>query len=312
MVLRLLERGHQQRVAVTDMTALVRLDREEHRRQSVVAVAGGLRRHGDEERVGERRLGHDRQIHAGGGHRVAGDESLAELAPDRGRVALAEGFLSDVEAGRVDVVLHVPLLQIHLNRGVAEHVDHLHGEAGAEILAGRKTGHHRHRPRRRDLGERYDRKEKLHPLDPARLDIAEHVAAQRRIERAVDTVVLLFLHREIGAQDLLHRVARRLGDLVVRREGHRLLDVARVPSKVGDLLRRFADRYAALRCYLVKSKGGHFDLLVRAAREAPRSGFPDRRAGAPKPRRQLMRMSNSAKVSERESLTVEATLRRPS
>ena len=46
-------------------------------------------------------------------------------------------------------------------------------------------------------------------------------AADRAVERAVDAVVLLLLHREVGPQDLLERVPRRLRDLVVRREGHR-------------------------------------------------------------------------------------------
>ncbi len=257
VVLRLLQRGHQQRVAVADVAALVGLHRKEHGRQRVVAVARGFRRHGDEKRVGERRLGDDGQIHAGGRHRIAGDEAFTELAADRGRVALAEGFFRDIEPCRVDVVLHVPLLQIHLDGRVTELVDHLHGESGPEVLAGRQPRHHRHRTGGGNFREGNDGEEQLHPLHPARLDIAEHVAAQRRVERAVDAVVLLLLHREVGAQHLLHRIARRLGDLVVGRKRHRFLDIGRVPTEVGNLLGRLAHGNTALRGYLVKRQRRH-------------------------------------------------------
>src|SRR5262249_45567285 len=46
----------------------------------------------------------------------------------------------------------------------------------------------------------------LLPFQPALLHLAEHVAADRAVGRAVDAVVLLFLHREVGPQDLLQRV----------------------------------------------------------------------------------------------------------
>ncbi len=116
---------------------LIRLDGQEDRRQRVVAVARGFRRHRDEQRVGEGRFGHHCQIDAGGGDRIAGEEAFRKLAPDRGGVALAERGFRDVEPGRIDIVLHVPLLQIHLNRRVAQFVDHLHGEARAQLFAGR-------------------------------------------------------------------------------------------------------------------------------------------------------------------------------
>ena len=74
----------------------------------------------------------------------------------------------------------------------------------------------RHRASRRDLRQRDDAQEQLLPLQPALLDLAEHVAADRAVDRAVDAVVLLLLHREVGPQDLLERVLlRRLLERVV-------------------------------------------------------------------------------------------------
>jgi hypothetical protein len=244
-------------MAIADMPALVRLHRQEDGRQRIVTVAGGLRRHGNEQCVGEGGLGHHGQVHAGGGHRVAGDEAFGELPADGGGIALSEGFLGDVEAGRIDVVLHVPFLQIHLDRRVTELVDHLHGEAGSEFLTGRDAGNHRHRSGGGDFREGNDGQEELHPLDPARFDVAEHVAAQCRVERAIDAVVLLFLHREIGPQNLFHRVARRLVDLVVGRKRHRFLHVGRIPAEVGNLLGRLADGDSALRGNLVERQRRH-------------------------------------------------------
>ena len=249
-------------MAVADMAAFIGLHRKEHGRQRIVAVARRFRRHGDEQRVGERRLGDHRQIDVGGSDGIAGQEALGELTADGGGVALAERGFGDIEPGGIDIILHVPLLQVHLDRRVTELIDHLHREAGAQLFAGRQPTDHRHRARRRDFRERDDRQEQLHPLDPARLDVAEHVAAQRGIQRAVDAVVLFFLHREVGAQHLLHRVARRLRDLVVGREGHRLLDVARRPAKIGDALRRFGNAYAFLGRNLVQCQTcSHLHLL---------------------------------------------------
>jgi hypothetical protein len=112
--------------------------------------------------------------------------------------------------------------------------------------------------RGRDLGEGNDGQEQLHPLDPARLGVAEHVAAQGRVERAVDAVVLFLLHRKVRAQHLLHRVARGLADLVVGREGHRFLHVARLPAEVGDAARRLGDGYPLLGRDLVEGQSyGH-------------------------------------------------------
>src|SRR5881392_1986540 len=71
---------------------------------------------------------------------------------------------------------------------------------------GDRAAQQRPGPRRRDLGQRDDRQEQLLPLQPALLHLAEHVAADGTVLRAVDAVVLLLLHREVRAQDLLERV----------------------------------------------------------------------------------------------------------
>ncbi len=228
------------------MPAFVGLHRQEHRRQGVVAVAGGFRGHRDEQRVGERGFRNDRQVHVGRGDRITGYETFGELPSDGGGVAAAEGGFRDVESGRVDVILHIPLLQVHLNRGVAEFIDHLHGEAGAQFLTRGEPADHGHGTGGGDFREGNDGEEQLHPFDPARLHVAEHVATQRGIQRAVNAVVLFLLHREVGAQHLLHRIARGLLDLVVGREGHRFLDIARRPAEVRDAAGGFADTDSAL------------------------------------------------------------------
>ncbi|OMP13571.1 hypothetical protein COLO4_01399 [Corchorus olitorius] len=275
VVVRLLQHRHQHGMAVADVAGFVALHRQEDGGQGVVAIARRLRRHGDEQGVGEGGLGHDLEVDVRCGDGVAGQESLTELPADGGGVAFAERLLGDVEPGRVDVVLHVPFLEVHLDRRVPELVDHLHGEAGAKVVARRQLAQRRHRPGRRDFREGDDRQEQLHPLDPARLDVAEHVAAQGSVQRAIDAVVLLLLHREIGAQDLLHRVARRLGDLVVGREAHRLLDVGRRPAEVGDAPRRLGDADALLagpRRPCMPDDGTPADSRAGSAGPGPRDG----------------------------------------
>src|SRR5205823_3369903 len=93
-----------------------------------------------------------------------------------------------------------------------------------------------------DLRERDDAQEELLPLHPALLDLAEHVAPDGAVHRAEHAVVLLLLHREVGAQDLLERILlRRLLERVVRRE---LLDGAHergLPGQLLDLLVRLRD-----------------------------------------------------------------------
>ena len=84
------QRHEQGGVAVGDVPRLVALHGVEHRRQQVVAVGGGLGRHGHEQRVGERGLGDDRQVDARRGDRVAGDEAFRELAADGAAVVVLE------------------------------------------------------------------------------------------------------------------------------------------------------------------------------------------------------------------------------
>ncbi len=203
----LVGQGHQQDgVAVGDVPGLIGLHRVEDRRQQVVAVGRGLVGHRHEQGVGECRLGDHCQVDVRGGDGVTGDESLAELPADRARVVVGEGLLGDVEAGRVDVVVHVQLLEVHLDRRMTNLVDHLYRETVVDLRVGDGVDGHRHRAGRRDLGERDDRQEQLLPFEPAFLDLTEHVAADRAVHGAVDAVVLLLFHREVRPHDLLERI----------------------------------------------------------------------------------------------------------
>ena len=238
LVVALVGQRHQQRgVAVADVPRLVGLHRVEDRRQQVVAVGGRLGRHGHEQRVGERRLGHDREVDARRGDRVTGDEPLGELPADGAAVVVLEVAQAAVEAGRVDVVVHVQALEVLLDRRVPDLVDHLDGLPVVQLGVGHGAEQQRHRAGRRDLRQRDDAQEQLLPLQPALLDLAEHVAADRAVGGAVDAVVLLLLHGEVGPQHLLERVLLLgLLERVVRPVlGHRLV-VERLPGQLLDLL----------------------------------------------------------------------------
>ncbi len=90
------------------------------------------------------------------------------------------------------------------------------------------------------------RQEQLLPLHPALLDLAEHVAADGAVHRAEDAVVLLLLHREVGAQDLLERVL--LGGLLERVVGRVLVDrlhERRIPGQLLDLVVSLRDAGSA-------------------------------------------------------------------
>ena len=209
----------------------------EDRRQQVVAVGGGLGGHRDEQRVGERGLGHDREVDGGRGDGVTGDEPLGELAADRAAVVVLEVPQAGVEAGRVDVVVHVQALEVLLDRRVPHLVDHLDRLAVVQLRVGDGPEQQRHRPGGRDLRQRDDRQEQLLPLQPALLHLAEHVAADRAVLRAVDPVVLLLLHREVGAEHLLERVLLlRLLERVVRSVLRDRLVVLGFPGQFLDLL----------------------------------------------------------------------------
>jgi len=231
------ERHQDDRIAVGDVTRLVGLHRVEHRRQQVVAIGRRLGGHRHEQDVRERGLGDDRQIDVGRGDRVAGDEPLAELAADRAGVAVRERLLGDVEPGRIDVVVHVQTLEVHLDRRVTNLVDHLDRQAVVQLRVGNRVDHERHRPRSRDLRERDDAQEQLLPLHPALLHLAKHVPPDRAVHRAEHAVVLLLLHREIGAQDLLERILLlRLIEYIVSRELLDGRDERRLPGQLLNLL----------------------------------------------------------------------------
>ncbi len=140
------ERHEERPVAVVHVPGLVGLYREEHGRQQVVAVCRGLRRHRDEERVGERGLGDDLQVDVAGRDRIARDEALAELPTDGAGVVVGEGFFGDVEACGVDVVFHVLALEVHLDRRVADLVDHLEREPVVDLGVRHRLREKRHGP----------------------------------------------------------------------------------------------------------------------------------------------------------------------
>ena len=231
------ERHQQRRVAVADVPRLVGLHRVEHGRQQVVAVRRGLGRHGHEQRVREGRLGHDGQVDARRGDGVTGDEALGELAADRPAVVVLEVAEAGVEAGRVDVVVHVQALEVLLDRRVPYLVDHLDRLAVVQLRVRDRAEQQRHGPRRGDLGQRDDGQEQLLPFQPALLHLAEHVAADGTVLGAVDAVVLLLLHREVRPEHLLQRVLL-LGLLegVVRPVLGHWLVVQRFPGQLLNLL----------------------------------------------------------------------------
>src|SRR4051794_23156523 len=231
------ERHEQGRVPVGDVPRLVGLHRVEDRRQQVVAVGRRLGGHGHEQRVREGGLRDDGEVDAGGGDRVPGDEPLGELAADGAGVVVVEVPQAVVEARGVDVVLHVQALEVLLDRRVPDLVDHLDRLAVVQFRVGNGVEQHRHRAGGRDLGQRDDRQEELLPLQPALLHLAEHVAADRAVLRAVDPVVLLLLHREVRPEDLLERVLL-LGfpEGVVGAVLHVRLVIHRLPGQFLDLL----------------------------------------------------------------------------
>ena len=238
LVVALVGQRHQQRgVAVGDVPGLVRLHRVEHGGQQVVAVRRGLGRHGHEQRVREGRLGHDGQVDRRGGDGVTGDEALGELPADGPAVVVLEVPEAVVEAGRVDVVVHVQALQVLLDRRVTYLVDHLDRLAVVQLGVGDRAEQQRHGARRRYFRQRDDGQEQLLPFQPPLLHLAEHIAADGAVLRAVHAVVLLFLHREVGPEDLLQRVLLlRLAERVVRPVLRHRLVVLRLPGQFLDLL----------------------------------------------------------------------------
>ena len=122
------------------------------------------------------------------------------------------------------------------------------------------------------------RQEQLLPLQPALLHLAEHVAADGAVRCAVDAVVLLLLHREVGPQDLLERVLLRgLLERVVGAVLHVRLVVLRLPGQLLDLLVSL--------CHTSGDSSSPFpghpgSTTGRRRRRMPRSAAPDADAPA--------------------------------
>src|SRR4029079_1578516 len=148
--------------------------------------------------------------------------------------------------------MHVQPLEVHLDRRMTNLVDHLDGQPVVDLGVGHRVDRQRHRARGGDLRERDDAQEDLLPFHPALLDLAEHVAADRAVHRAEHAVVLLLLHGEVGAQDLLQRVlCRGLLERVVGRVLVDRLDERRLPGELLNLLVGLRDAGSAQGRYLL-------------------------------------------------------------
>ena len=127
------------------------------------------------------------------------------------------------------------------------------------------------------------RQEQLLPLHPALLDLAEHVAADGAVHRAEDAVVLLLLHREVGAQDLLERIL--LGRLLERVVGRVLvdrLDERRLPGQLLDLVVGLRDAGSAQGRHLLL--GSVRAGIAHAAHRTASAGDEARRGSWPRSR----------------------------
>src|SRR5262249_46493202 len=106
-------------------------------------------------------------------------------------------------------------------------------------------------------GQRDDGQEQLLPFQPALLYLAEHVAADGAVLRAVHAVVLLFLHREVGPENLLQRVLLLcLMERVVRPVLRHRLVVLRLPGEFLDLLVSLSHTLATHRHPFLGGSGG--------------------------------------------------------
>src|SRR6185295_305067 len=150
-------------------------------------------------------------------------------------------------------------------RRVPDLVDHLDGQPVVDLGVGHRVDGQRHRPGGGDLRERDDGEEELLPLHPALLDLAEHVAADGAVHRAEHTVVLLLLHGEVGAQDLLERVLLRgLLEGVVGRVLIDRLHERRFPGELLDLLMGLRDAGSAQGRHLLSLRAAALALGVWA------------------------------------------------
>src|SRR5260221_10506482 len=94
---------------------LVRLYRQENSWQQIVTISSRFRWHRHKQRIGEGGFSNNLEINVSRCNRIASDETLSKLTPDGSRITPVEGLLGGVEAGRVDIVLHIVALQMHLD-----------------------------------------------------------------------------------------------------------------------------------------------------------------------------------------------------
>src|ERR1700755_3048486 len=140
-------------------------------------------------------------------------------------------------------------------------IDHLDRQPVVDLGVGDRVDRQRHRASSGDLGERDDAQKELLPLHPPLLDLPKHVPADGAVHRAEHTVVLLLLHREVGAQDLLQRVLLRgLLERVVGRVLVDRLDERRLPGQLLNLLVGLRDAGSAQGRYLLSLRAGALAL----------------------------------------------------
>ena len=125
-----------------------------------------------------------------------------------------------------------------LDGRVTELVDHLHGEPGAGILARRQPSTIAIERAAEISGKGMIARNNFIHSTQRSSTLRNIVAAAGARPSSAPYARLSFSSciPEVGPQDLLHQVLRRFRDLVVRREGHRLLGIGRVPAEIGDLL----------------------------------------------------------------------------
>src|ERR1700730_16946463 len=101
-----------------------------------MTVTRRFRRHWPHTRFGKGRLGASLEINVRRRYSITGEEAFGKLTANGSRIALGKGHFGNVEPSRVNIILHVPLLEIHLDGRMAQFVDHLHGESGLQIVTG--------------------------------------------------------------------------------------------------------------------------------------------------------------------------------
>ena len=121
-------------------------------------------------------------------------------------------------------------------------VNHLKCQSVVEFWVWHHCGKQGHGASRGNLGEWNDAQEELHPLHPARLRLAEHIATERSVHGPHGAIIFLLLHGEIGLHDLLQRfLLRSLGKFVVGRILLYRCDKCWLPGKFLDLVVRLGN-----------------------------------------------------------------------